>query len=129
MKSKKPIERYANFFRRRLSPRLKPGIGAKCFISPAEEGGGILEFVLGSDLKDENETKPTKKSINQALRDIPQRMVGGDISAVRFSGTNISLEGNRIIIIKGDDTPSLWSGEAAKEDIERIFGILPGGTR
>ncbi len=39
---------YINNFRRRLALYLKPSIGLTCNVYPTEDGGGILEFIIGN---------------------------------------------------------------------------------
>ena len=54
-------------------------------------------------------------------------MIGGNIEGVKFGGTNLYLEGNRILIIKGEDDPSSWSNNAVIEDVQRVVSTSQGG--
>lgn len=76
-----------------------------------------------------NHFEPMVESANAALKVVPQRMVGGNIDAIKFGGTNISMEPNRIVVIKGEDNPDLWNDQAAKIDGERIVGIQTRARR
>ena len=49
-------------------------------------------------------------------------MISGNIAAIKFGGTNISMEPNRIVLIKGEDVPDLWNDQGARNDVERIIG-------
>ncbi|MCK4623470.1 MAG: hypothetical protein KAT62_14815 [Desulfuromonadales bacterium] len=128
MKNKKWLENYAKFFRRRLSEHLKPGIGIDCKVYPVYSQGAVLEFSLGENLSNQDEFAEPQKSINEVLKTVTQRLVGGDISNITFSGTNISMEGNRIIIIKGEDSQEEWNGSGAKKDLDRILSVKTGGS-
>jgi hypothetical protein len=68
---------------------------------------------------------PIEETVNAVLKKIEQRMVGGNIGAIKFGGTNISMEPNRIVLIKGEDTPSEWSDKGAINDVKRIVTPLP----
>ncbi|MBU1208085.1 MAG: hypothetical protein KKH04_14340 [Proteobacteria bacterium] len=115
------IQAYVNNFRRHISPNLKPGIGLSCKIYPAQRGGAVLEFSIGPNIANEDHFEAAMESVNAILKVVPQRMVGGNIDALRFGGTNISMEPNRILIIKGEDIATLWSDEGAQSDVEKII--------
>jgi hypothetical protein len=55
------------------------------------------------------------------LASIRQRAFGGSLSGFHFGGTNVVMEDNRIILIKGEDAPDSWSDKAALEDVKRIL--------
>jgi len=123
MKDKKTIQGYVNNFRRYLAPRLKPSIGLSCKIFPAEAEGAVLEFTIGPSISNEDVFEVPKDTVNSILKIVPQRMIGGgNIGAIRFGGTNISMEPNRIVLIKGEDAPDLWSDQGARNDVEKITG-------
>ena len=125
MKDSETIERYLKFFGRRLSERLKPGIAFDCNVYPASGSGAVLEFLLRPGSSNKVEFRPVEETVNSVLEHIPQKLVGGNISGIQFSGTNISLEGNRILLIKGEDSEQSWDSIAAKNDIKRIFHTHP----
>jgi hypothetical protein len=122
MQDRQTIQNYVNNFRRHISSYLKPGIGLSCKIYPSRREGAVLEFTIGPSIANEDLFEHPAESNNATLSVVPQRMVGGNLNAIRFSGTNISMEPNRILIIKGEDTPSLWSDEGAQDDVHRIIG-------
>jgi hypothetical protein len=121
MEDKKKIQEYVNNFRRHLSQYLKPGIGLSCKIYPAQEDGAILDFTIGPDISNEDIFKAPKKTVNSILEEVPQRLVSGNFNAIKFSGTNATMEPNRILLIKGEDDPALWDDKGAKSDVERII--------
>ena len=129
MEDKKTIQSYINNFRRHLAPHLKPGIGLSCKIHPAKQEGAILEFFLSPDVANVDEYLVVSETVNTALRDIRQQMFGGNLDGIKFGGTNISMEPNRIVLIKGEDVSSLWSDEGAQDDVRRIIGVHPRGRQ
>ena len=122
MEDKKTIQEYVNNFRRHLAPHLKPGIGLSCKIFPAKAEGAVFEFAIGPSISNEDLFEESKNTVNSILEDVPQRMLGGNIAAIKLGGTNLSMEPNRIVLIKGEDDPDLWNDQGAKNDVERIIG-------
>lgn len=122
MEDKKTIHEYVNNFRRHLAAHLKPGIGLSCKIFPAVSEGAVFELTIGPSTSNEDLFEEPKNTVNSILEDVPQRMIGGNIGAIKFGGTNISMEPNRIVLIKGEDDPDLWNDQGAKNDVERIIG-------
>jgi hypothetical protein len=120
MEDKNTIQSYINDFRRHFAAFLKPGIGLACKVFPAKGEGAILEFALGTGIKNDDEYMPVKDTVNESLKGIQQRMFGGNLDAIRFAGTNIAMEPDRIILIKGENTASEWSNAGAKNDVQRI---------
>jgi len=116
---KKKYQSYINNFRRRLAIYLKPGIGLTCNIYPSEDGGGILEFIIGDATENDDIYKDQNKSLGAALSNIEQKAFGGNIEGFNFGGTNTILENNRIILIK-ESNPNEWSDEAAAKDVEKL---------
>ncbi len=124
MQDKKTIQTYINNFRRHVAPFLRPGIGMSCRVFPVRSEGAVLEFSLDPDAKNEDQYMPIEETVNAVLKKIEQRMVGGNIDAIKFGGTNISMEPNRIVLIKGEDTLSEWSDEGTTNDVKRMFLTL-----
>ena len=120
MKDKGMIQTYINNFRRLFSPYLKPGIGMRCIIYPAEQKGAILEFYLGPNEENNDIYLKTESSVNDALGKIKQKAFGGNLESFNFGGTNIIMEPNRIILIIGEDNSSEWSERKTKDDIGKI---------
>ena len=125
MTDKKTIQKYINNFRRRLTPFLKPEIGLSCNIFPAETGGAILEFTIAPEIENDDIYKEVSPSLGRALSNIEQRAFGGNLDGFSFGGTNVILEGNRIIFIK-DNSLKEWSDNAAQNDVSRLLAKPKG---
>lgn len=125
MEDKKTIQSYINNFRRHLAPYLKPGVGLACKVFPAKSEGAILEFYIGPEVENEDTYMSIEETVNTALKKIEQRMFGGNLDGIKFGGTNISMEPNRIILIKGENTKSEWNDQGAKNDAKRILATPP----
>ena len=119
------IQDYVNNFRRRISKLLKPGIGLSVTIHPVRAGGAVIEFFPRPSAPNLDEYRRSVENVNQVLKEIPQQMAGGNIDAIRFAGTNISMEPDRILIIKGEDDPAEWDDEATRRDFARILDAGP----
>lgn len=121
MTEKKIIQRYINNFRRKIVSKLRPGIGVMCLVRPVEAGGAVLEFRFARNGENDDRYRPKVKSLSKALSTVQQRAFGGNLEAFKFSGTNLILEPDRIIIIK-DGNPNEWSENQASNDADRVFG-------
>ena len=120
MQDQKLIQSYINNFRRHIAAFLRPGIGLACKVRPAKKEGAVLEFLLGPNVENDDEYFPVEETVNAVLKHVQQKMVGGNLDGIKFAGTNISMEPNRLILIKGEDDDSLWNDDGAKHDVERI---------
>jgi hypothetical protein len=125
MTNKHLIQRYLNNFRRRIAPYLRPGVGMRVTVHPAQQRGGVIEVALGSLEENDDRHLAPCKTINEALRHVRQHAFGGDLDAFRFEGTNIIMEPNRIILIKGSDKKGEWNDQAVERDIKRILQPEP----
>ncbi len=92
-----------------------------CKVYPVEKEGAILEFVLGSDVENDDKYLTVKETVNAALKHVEQKMFGGNLDGIKFGGTNISMEPERIVLIKGEDNDSLWNDAGAKHDVQQIL--------
>jgi len=129
MQDQMTIQRYINNFRRHLSPNLKPGIGLSCKAYPVVGEGAVLEFKIGENISNSDQFEKNFETVNAVLKIVPQKMVGGNIDAIWFAGTNISMEQNRIIIIKGDDNIDQWNDEGAQRDVQNIVQGQSGAKK
>lgn len=124
------LKKYAELFEDRLREYLASGISVHTTIYPSVGEGAVYEFHLDSDGRDSTKVMPSYQSVGEILSKIPQRMVGGDMRNVRFKGTNLSLENNRILVIKGEDDKEHWNGAAASKDVARVVsGALSSSSR
>jgi hypothetical protein len=121
------LKKYSELFKRNIAKFLTPGVSIKTVIYPVEMGGAVFEFFLNREGVVEEKLEPPRKSVGVVLSQIPQRMIQGNLEGVRFGGTNLYLEGNRILVVKGEDAPSSWSGNAVIEDVERVVSTSMGG--
>lgn len=127
MNKKEELNRYATKFANELQPRLRTDIQADVVIYPTSGNGAIVEVKLVPKSKRSSTPicfEAESNSINQILKKIPQNFIGGNIDGIQFSGTNISLEGNRILLIKGDNQH--WSESDAIADIARLLDAKSG---
>ncbi|MGY2295030.1 hypothetical protein ACW9H7_06080 [Pseudomonas yamanorum] len=120
MTDKSTIQSYINNFRRKITPSLRPGVGVKCIVHPATTGGAILEFKFVKHGENEDHYKSNVQSLGKALATVNQRAFGGNLEAFKFSGTNVILEPEKVIIIK-DGNPSEWSEHQASKDADSVF--------
>lgn len=112
-----------------MSDYLAQGVSVSSKIHPVESGGAVFEFYL-NDSSDESEAfQRVRKSVGQVLGEIPQRMFAGDPSHIKFGGTNLYLEGNRIVVIKGDDEPASWQGDGIRNDVARVVSSAQGSKK
>lgn len=114
------IQRYVNNFRRQLSIYLKPNIGLQIDIYNCSSEGGIIAlfFKPGGKSSDNHIVKYNK--ISDALKDMNQMFFGGDLSGLHFSGTNIMMDHEKILLIK-DTNPNEWAESKLKEDLKSII--------
>lgn len=121
------LKKYSKLFNRHIESYLSPGISVQTIIHPVEQEGAVFEFHLNKNgVSGERFDKP-RSSIGAVLADIPQRMIAGNLERVHFSGTNLYLEGNRVLVIKGEDDKNSWSGNAVIQDVERVVSTSMGG--
>ena len=111
---------------RSLARYLKKGLNVSATIHPANSGGAIIEFDITEKNRNEIKIIDTVPSINVTLERIDQRMIGGNIQGVTFLGTNVYMDGNRIVIIKGEDDYEHWGNKAVVDDINRIISPKQG---
>lgn len=120
MNNKKIMQEYINNVRRYISRYLKPGIGLLCTVYPAHGKGAILVFTLNLNGPNKDIYMNEENTINDALKNISQRAFGGNLDGFKFGGTNLIMEDNRMIFIKGEDNLYDWNERSAKQDVNRI---------
>jgi hypothetical protein len=127
MRDRQTLQQYINNFRRHIASFLRPSVGLSCVAFPTEGPGAVLEFTIGPGIANEDHFRDPVPSVNAALAHIEQRAFGGNLAGFRFEGTNVILEENRIILLKGGDSSSEWDDDAALKDAMRI--VQKGGAR
>ena len=126
MNNQKQIKKYANSFISTLKSNLKSGYETSVLVHPADGKGAILEFLISKSEKENIAFTSSVSTINKILENIEQKFIGGNIAGVTFSGTNVYMDGNRIVIIKGDNDHESWSNSAADADVWRV--LTPTGN-
>lgn len=121
MQNQDILQSYVNNFRRHFSVYLRPSVGMTCEIFPAVANGAIFVFTMGQNVQNIDKFMPTETNVSSAFFKIPQNSIDIDNpnAKLHFSGTNVILEGNRIILIKGDDDISEWNDIAASIDVKK----------
>jgi hypothetical protein len=120
------LKKYVELFTRKIATYLSKDINIKTVIHPVEGEGAIFEFFLGLNNEETIEFAPVQKTVGHALLSIPQNMISGAPENIKFSGTNLYLENNRVVLIKGDDTNEEWSGIAIEKDVTRVVTSSQG---
>jgi hypothetical protein len=128
MRDRQKVQRYINNFRREITRFLRPGLGISCTVYPADAGGAILEFRMGTDIANADTYKPESATLTRALAEIRQHAFGGNLDGFIFRGTNVILENDRIILIK-DDSDSEWTDAAAAKDVQEVIPATAKGTK
>ncbi|HLO90142.1 MAG TPA: hypothetical protein VK172_03150 [Lentimicrobium sp.] len=116
---KDKIQIYLNNFRRLFSPFLKRDINFRTVVYPADNGAIVeINFKKFAPVKDE--FRKNEKSLTDSLKRIEQHSFGGNLDGFQFKGTNFILEGEKIYIIKDDDSNE-WTIEKAREDVFKLL--------
>ncbi|ELN6883957.1 hypothetical protein RZY40_002164 [Vibrio alginolyticus] len=127
MKKHTKLKKYVELFKRSINQYLAKGIDVRSTIYPVESKGAVIEFILNNTGDQNLIIENVYPTVGKVLTKIPQRLIGGNIEGVTFSGTSLYLEGNRVLIIKGEDDSSSWSGSAVLEDVQRVVSTSQGG--
>ena len=127
MKKSTRLKKYSEIFKRNIHKFLAPGVEIKTTIYPVEAEGAVFEFIFNRNDDSSQSLDKIRATVGAVLSDIPQKMVGGNFEGVTFQGTNLYLEGDRILVIKGEDEHVRWSGKAIIEDFQRVVSTSQGG--
>lgn len=127
MKTTTKLNKYVELFKRNIQNFLAPGVQISSVAYPVEKEGAVFEFILSTDGNTIDRVEKVRPSVGNVLSEIPQRMVAGNLEGIRFGGTNLYLEGNRILVIKGENKPSEWTGNAVINDVQRVVSTSQGG--
>jgi len=107
---------------------LRPGVKFEARAIVSREQGALVFFEFKTGATGKIKYEITNKPIAEALEKLPQRAFGGDLSGVTFLGKNVIAQGNKLIIIKGDNSKEAWSGEEATKDaIEEVRNVAEIG--
>jgi hypothetical protein len=127
MNNQKQLKKYANAFVSSIKPSIRIGYNVSAKIHPANGEGAIIEFEINDSRNSKISLVKAVESVNKTLSTIEQNMIGGNIEGVRFSGTNVYMDRNRIVIIKGDNEHSSWDNSAALKDAQKV--VSPRGEK
>jgi hypothetical protein len=127
MKKNSKLKKYTELFNKNIDSYLAKNVSVKTTVYPVDGPGAIFEFIFNQDNDNSEKIEKPKQSIGKVLSSIPQRFVGGNIDNVTFGGTNIFMDGNRLLLIKGEDSPEQWSGESISDDVRRVVSTSQGG--
>ncbi|WP_418608943.1 hypothetical protein ACNSN2_07255 [Pseudoalteromonas sp. US3C1013] len=125
MNNQKKLKKYTGSLLSSLSRYIKKGMNLSATVYPANDEGAIIEILIEESKKNEITIVDSVPRINDTLEKVDQRLIGGNIQGVTFRGTNLYMDGNRILIIKGEDAHNEWSNAAVSEDVKRI--VSPKG--
>ena len=127
MKRSTRLKKYVELFKRNINQFLAPDVDIKTTIYPVEAEGAVFEFVFNRSNDSTETVEKLRPTVGSVLSKIPQRLVTGNIEDIKFGGTNLYLEGDRILVIKGEDDQESWSGTAIIEDVKRVVSSSQGG--
>jgi hypothetical protein len=127
MKRSTRLKKYVELFKRNINQFLAPDVDIKTTIYPVEAEGAVFEFVFNRSNDSTETVEKIRPTVGSVLSKIPQRLVTGNIEGIKFGGTNLYLEGDRILVIKGEDDQESWSGTAIIEDVKRVVSSSQGG--
>ncbi|MES2491113.1 MAG: hypothetical protein V4607_15105 [Pseudomonadota bacterium] len=127
MKDRPLLQGYINNLRRYLALHLKGSTGVVFDVYPSDAEGALIIFKIGSGQLNQDTYHPSSPTVNDALGKIRQNAFGGNLSGFNFRGTNTVIEGNRVILIKGEDGSDSWDESAAKHDVMRVTANSSGG--
>ncbi len=120
------LKKYVELFNRKISTFLSQDINIKTVVHPVEGEGAVFEFFLGVNNEETIEFASPKKTVVHALLSIPQNMISGTPENIKFGGTSLYLENNRVVVIKASDNNEEWSGTAIEKDVTRVVTSSQG---
>jgi len=130
--SEEDFKEYCEKFISKHRMILRPDLNYDMVAIVSEKEGSLIFF----DFKEGPRRlryEQIEEPIAMALMRLPQRAFGGNLSGVKFSGTNVVREENRLIIIKGANSRKAWSKEEAVKDalreIKDIRNMLVHGRK
>ncbi len=119
MRREKDLKRYGKVLSENLSKYLKGDLKVSYDIYPSSAPGALLVVNVSKEKKRDS-YQSLSRTVSEALSLLNQNFIGGNLKNVNFSGTSIFMDGNRIILIKGDDEQNTWSNKAAIDDVKKI---------
>jgi hypothetical protein len=129
MKKMPQLQKYVELFRRNIEGYLASNVSIKATIYPVDSEGAVFEFIFNTNNDKTEKIESVNPTVGSVLGKVPQRMVAGSLEGVSFGGTNIYMEGNRLLLIKGEDESKQWSATAVQNDVLRVVSTSQGGAR
>ncbi|MFX2623426.1 hypothetical protein V6266_10125 [Enterobacter asburiae] len=125
MTNKENKTRYINTFKKEISKYIRPTAGVEIQLYDSKDGGGVIKATLNSSGNRRSSIAGNFSKLGEAVNSSGQRVFGGDLSHVRFNGTNTIVDGDTIFLIKSSNSEE-WSTKKAAKDVE---GIVMGGKK
>lgn len=125
MTNKETKEKYINSFKKELSRYIQTSAGVDIQLFDAKDGGGVIKATLNSSGSRKSSIAGNYLKLGEAVTSSGQRVFGGDLSHIKFEGTNTIVDGNTIFLIKSPSSEE-WSNKKASQDVE---GIVRGGKK
>lgn len=122
----KTYTKYVDYLTAALKPHLRKKINYEVHVYPSPDGGAI-EFKLGEGFSNRVILETSSSSLNEVLKTVPQNLVAGNLDDVQLLGTNIFMEGNRILFFK--DINSGWNKEDALKNAEQVIELSTGSSK
>lgn len=106
---------------------LKTNIGLefRSYVSTRNGSLAFFRFVKGAKIRF-FPTRQTNAPIGKVLQRLPQRGFGGSLAGIEFRGKNVINEGSVLIIIKGENSPRVWTRLEAIRDAQEEIAAIRG---
>ncbi|HCD2002241.1 TPA: hypothetical protein NBJ18_004299 [Citrobacter farmeri] len=116
-------KRYDDYIRKmsKLIHKNTQTLPVSYVVHPVKDGSGIIEIKIGIISK-KTQYMPECTKLSEAVSCLSQNVIGGNLNAVEFLGTNIIFDQRKATLIK-DSSKDEWSLSAVEKDYKRIFGL------
>ena len=114
------IVSYLNAFRKAISIYIREGVGMKSVVYPFD-GGAVVVFELGENIKTSDEFRNDSKEFAEALR--RTNLFSVDANTTAPVGSFIAPLGNSIVLVK-DDKVETWDIEQATTDVRQLLSKI-----
>lgn len=125
MTNKESKSKYIHKFKKELSRYIKSNAGVEIQLYDSKDGGGVIKATLNGSGSRRSSIAGNYAKLGEAVASSGQRAFGGDLTRIKFEGTNTIVDGNTIFLIKSPSSEE-WSTKKASQDVE---GIVHGGKK
>ncbi|EFA4573800.1 MULTISPECIES: hypothetical protein [Enterobacteriaceae] len=125
MTNKETKEKYINRFKKELSRYILNTAGVDIQLFNSKDGGGVVKATLNNSGRRKSSIAGNYQVLGEAVASSGQRAFAGDLTHIKFEGTNTIVDGNTIFLIKSPSAEE-WSNKKASQDVE---GIIRGGKK